>query len=208
MEEIQTEEGKVITQTGKLTKRERNELRRSERKAEQEKMIRKKKIKRAVPWVISVGLAVGGVVWIVSEAAENAQNRPGEAVNIMGKEHIGSGQEGGPYNSNPPTSGPHAGPAPWGFSVEEIADENAIHNLEHGGIWITYKNLDEESIASLEKIAQRNSRSVILSPRENNDTNIAVASWGRLMKLDAVDEERINEFIKKNKNRSPERLAI
>src|SRR3989344_5078 len=43
------------------------------------------------------------------------------------------------YNSNPPTSGPHyEQPSRWGVSQAELPDEQLIHNLEHGGIWISY----------------------------------------------------------------------
>tara|TARA_B100000508_G_scaffold4874_2_gene3873 strand:+ start:3226 stop:3852 length:627 start_codon:yes stop_codon:yes gene_type:complete len=207
MEEVQTEEEKVVTQNERLTKRERNELRRSERKAEQEKMVRRKKIKSAAPWVIFIGLAVGGVVWMVSAAAEGAKNRPGEEVSIVGRDHVNVGDEHPGYNSNPPTSGAHAGPAPWGFSENEIFDENAIHNLEHGGIWISYKDLDDDSVDTLRKIARENSLSVVIAPRASNDSSVAIASWGRLMKMDTVDEQAITEFIRKNKNKSPEKLA-
>tara|TARA_B100000508_G_scaffold36168_2_gene27991 strand:+ start:5625 stop:6224 length:600 start_codon:yes stop_codon:yes gene_type:complete len=195
-------------QTDTLTKKERNEQKRMEKQKEREQRIRMKKIKSASVWIIVIALLVGVFYWLVQTIQKSNANRPGEVIAIMSEEHINAGQEGGPYNSNPPTSGPHAGPAPWGFSANEIPDKNAIHNLEHGGIWISYKNLDDESISALEAIGNQNSRSVIVSPREANDANIAVASWGRLMKLDSVDEERIVEFIQKNKNRSPERLAI
>ena len=59
----------------------------------------------------------------------------------------------------------------------------------------------------LKDIALRYSRRVILSPRELNDTNIAVASWGRLLKMGTVDSDVITDYIKKNTNKSPERLA-
>ncbi len=191
-----------------LTKQERNELRRAEKEKEREKRIRTKKIKSWVPWIIFVVVAAGGIYWAVISIEKSNDARPGEAVSILSSDHISASDAHEEYNSNPPTSGSHAGPAEWGFSANEIADENAIHNLEHGGIWISYKNLDDDSIAALGEIARRNRTSVVVSPREANDANIAVASWGRLMKLDTVDEERINEFIRRNKNKSPEPIAI
>ena len=190
-----------------VTKKERNELERIKKQKNHERNIKIKKIKSLVPWMLFVGLITGGLYWAVSASSTAAENRPGEKVSIMDRDHINVGDSHEDYNSNPPTSGPHAGPAPWGFSSEELLDENAIHNLEHGGIWISYKNLDDDSVKTLENIARRNGASVVVSPREANDSNIAVASWGRLMKLDAVDQERINEFIKRNKNKSPEPLA-
>ena len=195
-------------QTDNLTKKERSERKRLEKQSKLKQRIIVKKIKSVSAWGISVVALFGVFYWFVQTMEKNNANRPGEAVAVMGEEHIQAGQDHDPYNSNPPTSGPHAGPAPWGFSPTEIPEENVVHNLEHGGIWISYKNLDSESVALLEDIARRNSKSVIVSPREDNDANVAVASWGRLMKLDAVDEVRIKEFIQKNKNRSPERLAI
>jgi|AntRauTorcE11897_2_1112592.scaffolds.fasta_scaffold33923_2 hypothetical protein len=193
--------------TNNLTKRERTDLKREEKQKEHERSVKIKQMKSWLPWGILLGLIVGGVYWASSAAQTANENRPGEAVTIMNADHIAPGGEPQTYNSNPPTSGPHAGPAPWGFNAEEIPDINAIHNIEHGGIWISYKNLDDDAIATLGEIARANSASLIVGPREANDTNIAVASWGRLMKLDAVDEERINEFIRQNKNKSPEPLA-
>jgi len=193
--------------TDNLTKRERNDLKRVEKQKEQERSVKIKQMKAWVPWLILLGLVVGGVYWASSAAETANENRPGEAVSIMSSDHIATGGEPVTYNSNPPTSGPHAGPAPWEFNAEEIPDINAIHNIEHGGIWISYKNIDDESIATLGEIARQNSASVIVSPRESNDSSISVASWGRLMHLDTVDENRIKEFIRQNKNRSPEPLA-
>jgi len=40
-----------------------------------------------------------------------------------------------------------------------------------------------------------------------NDAKIAVASWGRLMKLDAVDKALIQKYIATYKNQGPEKLA-
>ena len=131
----------------------------------------------------------------------------GEAVTIMGRDHIDVGDSHATYNSNPPTSGPHSEALPWGFNDEEIPDENAVHNLEHGGIWISYKNLDVESVDVLREIARANSQSVIISPRIANDSSVAVVSWGQVLKLDNVDREKINEFIKNNINNSPEKFA-
>lgn len=189
------------------TKRERSDLKREERQKEHEKSVRIKKMKSWLLWIILLGLIVGGVYWAMSAAETANENRPGEAISVMNRDHINVSDSHEAYNSNPPTSGPHAGPAPWGFSDNELKDENAIHNLEHGGIWISYKDLDDASVEQLRTIAQKNSLSVIVSPRETNDVKVAVASWGRLMELDSVDEELINSYIKNNKNKSPEPLA-
>lgn len=126
----------------------------------------------------------------------------------QGQAHINSGQAHDSYNSNPPTSGPHlAQPANWGAYSAPLQDEQAVHNLEHGGIWITYKDINDQTKAQLETIAKANGGSVIMSPRDSNDSKIVLASWTRMEKLDSYDEGKILEFIKANKNKSPEPIA-
>jgi hypothetical protein len=132
----------------------------------------------------------------------------GQEISNQGQQHIKNGESHEPYNSNPPTSGPHyIQPANWAVYSTALVDEQAVHNLEHGGIWISYKDIDEVTISQLEKIAKANGGSVIMSPRPNNDSKIALASWTRLEKLENYDEAKILEFIKANKNKSPEPLA-
>ena len=71
--------------------------------------------------------------------ARGQTERPGTAVPTQGAQHISVGAVHAPYNSNPPTSGPHyAQPAAWGVYGSELLDEQVIHNLEHGGVWISY----------------------------------------------------------------------
>ncbi|KKW33236.1 MAG: hypothetical protein UY78_C0016G0003 [Parcubacteria group bacterium GW2011_GWA1_53_13] len=126
---------------------------------------------------------------------------------IEGRAHVSLGTPV-TYNTNPPTSGDHFAEAEsWGVNEKEVEDKAAVHGLEHGGIWISYKDIDEESIKILREIGRENSGSVIVSPRLANDAKIAVASWGRLMKLDAVDKALIQKYIATYKNQGPEKLA-
>lgn len=114
-----------------------------------------------------------------------------------------------PYNSNPPTSGQHvAFTAPWGLHTEVIDDEVIVHNLEHGGIWISYKNAgDTEVIDQLRALLPQLPRKTIVTPRPKNDSRIAVASWGHLLILDRVDTALIIRFADSYKNKAPEPLA-
>lgn len=164
-------------------------------------------IKNLKPVIISIIVvaAIGGLIfWSVWEE----KNRPGQDVAIQGREHIAVGAQHPPYNSNPPASGPHyEEPADWGFYGRELPDEQLVHNLEHGGIWIAYKDIDDGTRVKLEALARKYSGSVIITLRPTNDAKIALASWGRLEKMDNFDEERISRFIKANKNKSPEKLA-
>ena len=124
-------------------------------------------------------------------------------------EHIAVGSLLLEYNSNPPTSGPHCGQtARSGFREDSIADQNIIHNLEHGDIWISYHPRVPDEIK--EELKQFGAAKVIITPREENDTDIALAAWGRLDSFDlennTLSKERIEDFIKRYVNKGPERI--
>lgn len=195
-------------QSQQLSKQERRELRQQEQQKLQKSRERKKLTKKITIWTI-VTLVVGGSGYgLYYLASQPEKPRPGETFPILGQEHIAVGATHPAYNSNPPTSGWHyAQPADWGVYQKELPDEQAIHNLEHGGIWISYKDVDEKTKSDLEAIGKRYPGSVIVTPRSANDVKIVLASWGRLLKLEGFDETTIVNFIKANKNKSPEPLA-
>jgi hypothetical protein len=87
-----------------------------------------------------------------------------------------------------------------------VPDGNAVHAMEHGIVWITYNAelLSGEAIDILKDIAGDFRRHVILSPRPQNSMAVAAVSWGRVLRLDAVDEQLLKDFIRTNRDRSPE----
>ena len=192
-----------------LTKRERRGKRREESKERQKmaqgNMARKRMIKWALALLI-LGVVIYGLFLFISRTTTS---RPGQSFAIQGREHISVGDSHPEYNSNPPTSGSHYGQTVnWGVYQDELPDESVIHNLEHGGIWISYQpSIDEAIIEKINEVGRKYPGSVVVAPRAANDSLIALASWGRLEKLSSFDEQLIIEFIKKNKNKSPERLA-
>lgn len=165
---------------------------------------------KTVLGIISATVLVLGGVIVASNLSPNNQPALGEEIELQPATHITVG-ESHPvaYSSNPPTSGWHyASPAEWGASAEVIVDEIAIHNLEHGGVWISYRpdRVDQATIDQLTTLVRGYPSKVILSPRAANDSPIAVASWGRLLTLDQFDENQLRQFIDRNKNKGPERI--
>lgn len=170
-------------------------------------------------WIVLVTVLVfAGGLFIVLKTQGTGEN-PGQVKSAkllpgvaefesQGAVHISPGTPHDTYNSNPPTSGWHyVNPAGWGVYENQLADETLIHNLEHGGIWISYKpDLPNDQKAKLTEIAKRYRSKVILEPRAQNDAPIALAAWQRLLKLDTADEQRIVEFIANYKNKGPERV--
>jgi len=185
-----------------------------------EDAIKKAKLKKTINIAAAVIFASGLIYWsvvagqkaeddaVVEQALLAQQENIGEVVEVLESPHVQVGSER-EYNSNPPTSGPHyARPAQWGVYSQEVPEGQIVHSLEHGGIWISYRSdIDEASKKILESIARQNAGSVIVSPREANDTLISVASWGRIANMDVVDEIAIKAYIQFNKNNSPEKLA-
>ncbi len=166
------------------------------------------KLKKSFP-ILAITVAVGGLIaFAVWASAKADENRPGESFPSLGGDHIAVGASHPAYNSNPPTSGWHyAQEAAWGVHSEELSDEQVLHNLEHGGIWISYTGIDQDTQTKIEDLVKRYPDKLIVTPRAKDDSKIAVASWGRLMKLDQYDEAKIVEFIAANKNKSPEPTA-
>lgn len=127
-------------------------------------------------------------------------------VPIQVSQHFGPAEAHPPYDSNPPTSGPHfPGPPQWGTYRAIFPDEKIIHNLEHGGVWISYRDIsDPDQVHQLEAIAGRYPNLIILTYRPANDAPIAVSAWGRLLTLDRVDAAQINNFFLRYSGKGPE----
>ncbi len=124
----------------------------------------------------------------------------------QGREHILPGAFHPPYNSNPPTSGWHfPQPASWGYYNAELPDELLVHNLEHGGIWLSYQRADDaEVVNQLVALTQRYPSKVIVTLRPKNDSRLVVAAWTHLMRLDHYDQSAIVNFIRRFRDQGPE----
>lgn len=167
----------------------------------------------------TLALIIGGV-WFFSTSnfakGEEESGRPaavGKPVegtvdfDIISREHIAAGTPGSGYNSDPPTSGVHwPAPVKNGVYDKELADEQLIHNLEHGHVWILYKSDVPDDVKNkLKEIVEGDNWKVVMAPRSKNDTAITLAAWGRLLKMNEPDYEKIKDFIKTYRNRGPEK---
>ena len=159
-------------------------------------------------YVVVIIAVLGIGYWLFHSSQTTNQNLAGTAYPILGRNHIDVGTHPQvPYNSNPPTSGDHyPNPANWGVYKTTLPDEQVVHNLEHGGIWISYKaNVDADTVAKLEDFAKRY-QLVVVEPRDADDTPIAFSSWGYLEKFDHYDEASMVKFIEDHYNKGPEKV--
>ncbi|MCC5661872.1 DUF3105 domain-containing protein [Nostoc sp. XA010] len=134
---------------------------------------------------------------------------PGIRFPDLGQEHVEVGTSI-TYNSNPPTSGPHYSyPAAWGIYKHPPADGFLVHNLEHGGVIISYnpKQIKDQELTQLRQQARSlsyfNGR-IILTPRLNLDTSIALTAWNYLQELDRYNSTAVKVFYDTHIARGPE----
>jgi hypothetical protein len=103
------------------------------------------------------------------------------------------------YDRYPPVGGPHD--AEWAdcngdvYTVA-VRNENMVHPLEHGAVWITY---NPTTIASgdLDKLKAlvTGKTYIFLSPYPNLDSPISLQAWAHQLKVTSADDVRIKQFI-------------
>jgi hypothetical protein len=115
------------------------------------------------------------------------------------------------YAVTPPVGGPHN--AIWmnaGVYTRPVPTERAVHNLEHGAVWITYRpdlsKGDVDQLVSLFKKQSmipeaqdggRSNRYLDVSPWSDNSlpAPIVVSSWGYQLRVQSPSDPRIQQFI-------------
>ncbi|MDQ2682405.1 MAG: DUF3105 domain-containing protein [Chloroflexota bacterium] len=128
--------------------------------------------------------------------------------------HVKRGEPHSPYNSTPPTSGPHYGDeiAAWGVHDQPIEDEVQVHNLEHGGVLLQYGCTCPEVRALLERFAAPETgypTKVIAAPNPNLETDVALTAWHYIWTMPAseVTEEGVRSFIEAHIDQGFEHVA-
>ena len=114
------------------------------------------------------------------------------------------------YPVYPPVGGDHA--AKWvtcGVYTAPVADEEAVHSLEHGAAWILYNpDLSAEQVA---KLAALKGPYVLISPAPVGKSEAAVvgSGWGLQKRFATFDLPGVTDFVKLYANgpQTPEKGA-
>jgi hypothetical protein len=110
---------------------------------------------------------------------------------------VGKGEYPHTYPQTPPVGGPHIDR--WlacGVYTEELPNENAVHSLEHGGVWITYQP-GYQATGPLAAAARLNPEYVLVSPYQGQDSPVIVTAWGLQLRLTSSDDPRLVAFIQR-----------
>ena len=99
------------------------------------------------------------------------------------------------YERHPPTNGDHD--PLWqncGFYEEPIKDRHAVHSMDHGVVWITYRpDLPERQIKTLRPYGKENY--VLVSPYPGQDAPLLATSWRVQLELNGADDPRLRRFV-------------
>ena len=129
-----------------------------------------------------------------------------------GRDHLQTeGAPHAPYETDPPTSGPHYEiPADLGFYSEPLAPEQVVHNLEHGQIVLWYRpDLESNTIDQIEALVNREAGATVAVPYENlaSDEAIVFTAWTASQRCEQISEEALIEFRKDYQGKAPEPIT-
>ncbi len=147
--------------------------------------------------LIAAVFVAGFVALVVVDARQKAASRPPADVQTYDVGPAGQHNEGSvDYAQSPPAGGEH-NPI-WqncGFYEEPVRNENAVHSLEHGAVWITYlPDLPQDEIESVRDLAQSDSY-VLASPYPDQDSPIVASAWGKQLTVESAEDSDLERFI-------------
>lgn len=100
------------------------------------------------------------------------------------------------YAQRPPAGGEHNGS--WqncGIYDRPIYDEYAVHSLEHGAVWVSYKpDLTTSQVLQLKELVADRTY-ILLSPHESQQAPIVLSAWNKQLEVQDVSDGRIMKFI-------------
>lgn len=100
------------------------------------------------------------------------------------------------YDQTPPIGGPH-NPAWLNCGVYDVEqqNENAVHSLEHGAVWITYDPAatTDDEIAALVALAP--TTYTIVSPYPGIGEAMAISAWGAQLRFTDVADPAVEDFL-------------
>lgn len=151
--------------------------------------------------LVCVGLVAAVAIPLVGAArqraaVEAAANAPIEGVQEF--ENLSASHVTGPvdYPMAPAAGGDHD--SAWqncGTYTAQVADENAVHSLEHGAVWIAYSpELPADEVAALTDKVE-NEQYALVSPYESIGSPIVLSAWGVQLAVEDAGDPRIDTFL-------------
>lgn len=149
-----------------------------------------------------MALVVAFVAGFVALAVVDSRQQAGSAP-PGGVEEVDVGQAGQhtsadvDYGQAPPAGGEH-NPV-WqneGFYDAPVRDENVVHTLEHGAVWVTYSpDLPQGQKDEIRGLIEGQT-CVLASAHPDLPTPVVASTWGKQLALESADSPDLERFVR------------
>ncbi|MFE5815064.1 DUF3105 domain-containing protein [Streptomyces sp. NPDC056479] len=200
--------GSAKNQSNAARKARIEEMRRAERARERRNRI----LTVSASVVVVVGLVVGGVVLVQSQSddsdkAQADKKTSGKFVTgtdgvrtwkgTLGRTHVAKSVS---YSSEPPVGGDHN--QVWmncngDVYTKELKNENAVHSLEHGAVWVTYTSKASKSDIDALAAKVKQTPYTLMSPDEKQKDPIMLTAWGHQRAVTSAKDPNVGKFFEK-----------
>ena len=148
--------------------------------------MRTKRRRRIVKWAAGVGVALLALIFGFAILSATGGDHTLRSVS---------------YAQIPPSSGNHS--PVWqncGFYSEPVGDEHAVHSLEHGVVWITYRpDLPADQVDLLRQFTA-NQEHLIVSPYPGLPALVVVSAWEHQQRFDSLDMAALGSVVQDLRN--------
>ncbi|MEV5876667.1 DUF3105 domain-containing protein [Streptomyces sp. NPDC052101] len=186
------------------------------RRAERARDRRNRALTIAASVVVVAGLVVGGVVLVNSQShkKDSASATKGPAGDSGDSGHWTTGKDGlktwsgklarthvanrVAYPMHPPVGGNHN--QIWATCngtvyTKPLQDENAVHSLEHGAVWVTYTDKAKKADVDALTAKVKKTPYSLMSPYENQAAPLILSAWGHQVAVKSADDPEVNKFF-------------
>ncbi|MFG2935107.1 DUF3105 domain-containing protein [Streptomyces sp. NPDC048282] len=183
------------------------------RRAEQARERRNRMLTIGASVVVVAGLVVGGVVLVdsqsdKSDSSSDAKGSSGDSGHFttggdgvrtwsgkLSRTHVTGTVK---YPMHPPVGGNH-NPV-WlncngNVYTKAVKDENAVHALEHGAVWVTYTDKAKKSDVDTLAAKVKQTPYSLMSPYTNQTSPIELSAWGHQLSVTSADDPKVAKFF-------------
>lgn len=195
-----TQHDDAQTETEAVSRGERRkqqfEQKRIERKQTPAKQQREQRLLRiggsVLATLVLFGLGYVGFEWLITRD-DNRMPSGVQTFQYAGGDHSNDVVA---YTESPPVGGTH-NPV-WqtcGYYDGVIPNENAVHSLEHGAVWITYRSdISESDREKLQKWTSDRSY-LLVSEYDEQDSPFVFVAWNHELPLDSLSDKKATQFL-------------
>jgi hypothetical protein len=177
-------------------RRQQFEQKRVERKQAPAKQQRDQKLLRIGGAVLALLVFLGVIYGAYSWLSSRDENREPDGVvsyNYSGGQHSNDPVD---YEESPPVGGTH-NPV-WqscGYYDGVIPNENAVHSLEHGAVWITHgPDISDSDREKLESWA-KDRPYLLVSEYDGLDSPFVFTAWNNQLPIDSLSSKAATQFM-------------